>query len=82
MNARRRFATYTSQENPLTISEIANAAGSSASDISRSMQLAFLAPDLLEAILDGRLPIELTATRLQRIDALPLLWQDQRRLLA
>ncbi|XXK29831.1 recombinase family protein [Rhodobacteraceae bacterium nBUS_24] len=82
MNARRRFATYTSQENPLTISEIANSAGSSASDISRSMQLAFLAPDLLEAILDGRQPIELTATRLQRIDALPLLWQDQRRLLA
>ena len=46
------------------------------------MQLAFLAPDLIEAILDGRQSPDLTATKLQRLDRLPLLWDDQRRLFA
>ena len=82
LDARRRFAEYTRTEDPLSISEIAAADGISAGDVSRSMQLAFLAPDLIEAILNGQQPIELTATRLKRIDALALLWEDQRRVLA
>ncbi|NKB48598.1 MAG: hypothetical protein GKS02_04440 [Alphaproteobacteria bacterium] len=45
------------------------------------MQLAFLAPDITEAILAGRQPVELTAHRLKRIGALPLEWGHQRALL-
>ena len=49
-------------------------------DVSRILPLAFLAPDIVEAILDGRHPVELTAARLKRI-RLPLDWSEQRRVL-
>ncbi len=55
--------------------------GIDASDVGRNIQLAFLAPDIVEAILAGRQPVELTARRLRRIGALPLEWNHQRRLL-
>jgi len=41
--------------------------------------LAFLSPDLVETILQGRQPVELSATRLTALD-LPLDWVEQRRL--
>jgi len=47
-------------------------------DVSRRLPLAFLAPDIVEAILDGRQPIELTAARVMRIRDLPLSWAEQR----
>ena len=47
----------------------------------RVRPLAFLSPDLVETFLDGRQPVELTATRLTEID-LPLDWSEQQRLLA
>jgi len=50
-------------------------------DVSRMLPLAFLAPDIVEAILDGRQPVEMTAYRLKRLRDLPPLWDDQRRLL-
>jgi DNA invertase Pin-like site-specific DNA recombinase len=50
-------------------------------DVSRILPLAFLAPDIVEAILDGRQPVELTAYRLKRLRHLPHLWSEQRRLL-
>jgi site-specific DNA recombinase len=46
-------------------------------DVSRMMQLAFLAPTVVERILDGTQPANLTATRLKRIGDLPLLWDEQ-----
>jgi site-specific DNA recombinase len=49
--------------------------------IRRLLCLAFLSPELVEAILQGRQPIELTATRLSELD-LPLDWTEQHRLLA
>ena len=45
------------------------------------VSLAFLSPQLVEAILQGRQPILLTATRLTDLD-LPLDWAEQHRLLA
>jgi hypothetical protein len=42
------------------------------------LPLAFLAPDIVEAILEGRQPIELTAARMMRIRDLPLSWAEQR----
>jgi hypothetical protein len=50
-------------------------------DISRILPLAFLAPDIVAAILDGRQPVELTAYRLKRLRELPRLWSEQRCLL-
>jgi hypothetical protein len=48
--------------------------------IRRLVGLAFLSPQLVEAILQGRQPVELTATRLTELD-LPLDWAEQHRLL-
>ena len=45
------------------------------------LNLALLAPDIVEAIFAGRQPIELTAKRLKRIRDLPLSWAEQRRVL-
>ena len=40
-----------------------------------------LAPDIVEAILAGRQPVELTVSRLKRIGDLPVSWAEQRQLL-
>ncbi|MCG7934265.1 MAG: recombinase family protein [Candidatus Thiodiazotropha taylori] len=45
----------------------------------RLVRLTFLAPDITKAILEGRQPPELTATRLMRNTRFPLNWQDQRK---
>ena len=50
-------------------------------DISRVLQLAFLAPDIVEAILAGRHPQGVTVYFLKRLPNLPGGWSDQRRLL-
>jgi len=43
------------------------------------MPLAFLAPQIIEAILAGTQPVELTAETLTRHAELPLIWADQKR---
>jgi site-specific DNA recombinase len=50
-------------------------------DVSRNLRLAFLAPDIVEAILDGCQPVDLTAERLRRLPQLPADWNSQRHLL-
>ena len=50
-------------------------------DISRTLPIGLLAPDIVEAILAGRQPPELTAFRLKRLRDLPISWDEQRRLL-
>jgi hypothetical protein len=49
--------------------------------VRRLVSLAFLSPQLVEEILQGRQPVELTTTRLTGLD-LPLDWSEQHRLLA
>jgi site-specific DNA recombinase len=49
--------------------------------IGRRIRLAFLAPDIVEAILEGRQPADLNLTRLKQLGQLPLAWADQRSLL-
>jgi hypothetical protein len=49
--------------------------------IRRLVGLACLSPEMVEAILQGRQPVALTATRVTELD-LPLEWSEQRRLLA
>jgi site-specific DNA recombinase len=48
--------------------------------IRRLVDLSFLSPVLVEAILQGWQPVVLTATRLAELD-LPLNWAEQHRLL-
>ncbi|WP_421694485.1 recombinase family protein [Aestuariivirga sp.] len=65
----------------VSINDIAEQQGLPASEISRLLPLAFLAPDIVEAIIDGRQPPELTAKHLKRFDDLPLDWCQQRKVL-
>jgi len=51
------------------------------SDLGRILPLAFLAPDIVEAIVAGSHPADLTASRLRRMGQLPLEWSAQRDLL-
>jgi hypothetical protein len=64
-----------------SLRELAERDGITRRYVRRLVDLAFLCPELVEAILQGRQPVELTATRLTELD-LPLDWTDQRRLLA
>lgn len=61
------------------VRELARQYGRDVGEISRTLPLAFLAPDIVEAILEGRQPIDLTPRQFKRITALPRHWDDQRR---
>src|SRR5262245_23185205 len=50
-------------------------------EVSRLLPLACLSPDIVEAILTGRQPANLTVERLKRLPALPLDWSKQHTLL-
>jgi hypothetical protein len=61
-----------------TISNLAAASGVNASYFTRVLRIAYLAPDIIEAIVEGRQPPELTANKLVRIKKLPIDWASQR----
>jgi site-specific DNA recombinase len=52
--------------------------GVSRSYFTRVVRLSCLAPDITQAILDGRQPRDLTAEKLLAHSRLPLGWHDQR----
>ncbi len=58
-----------------TFDELAKAEGVSQSCVSRVPRLTLLAPDLVEAILDGRQPEELRLDDL--LEGFPLKWEKQ-----
>ena len=64
-----------------TLRELAARDGITRRYVRRLVDLAFLNPEIVEAIVHGRQPVELTATRLTELD-LPLDRTDQHRLLA
>jgi hypothetical protein len=55
--------------------------GVSRSYFTRLVRLSYLAPDITEAILDGRQPRDLTADKLLAHSRLPLGWHEQRTVL-
>ncbi len=66
----------------LSAHDIARAEGVSAAYIYATLRLAWLAPDIVEAIVNGRQPSRLTATELFRLSGhLPLGWPQQRTLI-
>jgi hypothetical protein len=64
-----------------SIREVAGLNDVDENDVSRFLPLAFLAPDIVEAILAGRQPPELTAEKLKRLKCLPASWEEQRKVL-
>jgi DNA invertase Pin-like site-specific DNA recombinase len=64
-----------------SLQDLAKRDGISRRYIRRLVGLAFLSPQLVEAILQGRQSVELTATRLTELE-LPLDWTEQHELLA
>ena len=65
----------------LGIGDIAESQGVHHSYVSRLIRLAFLSPEITEAILDGRQPLGLTAAKLMQVSRLPLEWRAQRQAL-
>lgn len=65
-----------------SLCEIATREGVSDRYVSHLMPLAFLAPDIVEAILAGTQPADLTTETLIKRTKLPLRWGEQRALLA
>jgi hypothetical protein len=63
----------------VTVEEIAQAEKINTSYVSRILRLTLLAPEIVEAILDGRQPAEITLAGLMR--PFPVVWREQRRLL-
>jgi hypothetical protein len=64
-----------------SINEIARRENLTGRYVSRLTQFAFLAPDIAEAILAGRQPVDLSAETISREIDLPLDWSEQRTLL-
>lgn len=58
-----------------TIAELAEREGIASSYMTRVLQLTLLAPDIIEAILDGRQRPEVTLTRL--LEPAPVEWSEQ-----
>ena len=76
-DAHRWFAQIARGE-ATSVREIARTAEIYGGDVSRYMRLAFLVPDIVEAILSGNHPIELTAEQLKRCPRIPRSWSEQR----
>ncbi len=64
-----------------SVSAIAKSEDLPLSEVSRTLPLAFLAPDIVADILKGEHPVDLTAQKLKRLKNLPHEWQEQRRVL-
>jgi hypothetical protein len=60
-----------------TLEDLARAKGVHATYVSRVLRLTLLAPEIVEAILDGRQPAELQLDDL--LEGFPLKWEGQRR---
>ncbi len=60
------------------ISEMAKEVGVSSSYFTRMLRLSFLAPNITRAILQGRQPADLTASKLLADTRAPIDWQEQR----
>ncbi len=65
----------------MTHSNVAAMPATQLRHLERIARLAYLAPDIVKAILDGLQPRQVTARFLSRLGALPLAWSDQRRML-
>ncbi len=77
----RRWAGELLDGRASSIQRITNREGLRSGSVSRILPLAWLAPDISTAILEGRQPPHLTAKALRALPELPLDWVEQRRAL-
>ncbi|MEQ8509894.1 MAG: hypothetical protein RIB43_12870 [Rhodospirillaceae bacterium] len=73
--------TQLKSESAASIEDLAKTSQMPPSEVTRVLPLAFLAPDIVSAILEGRQPVDLTTERLKRLRPFPTDWQEQRRVL-
>ena len=73
-----RFNAALAQGEGIPFAALAQREGVSRSYFTRLVRLSYLAPDITQAILDGRQPRDLTAEKLLEHSRLPLAWHDQR----
>ena len=74
----RRWLQQLNTEGHPTIASLARKFGVDDGEISRILPPAFLAPDIVGAIIEGRQPADLTVRRLIRLKPMPACWSDQR----
>jgi site-specific DNA recombinase len=74
----RRFNATLAHGEGVPFAALAQREGVSRSYFTRLVRLGYLAPDITQAILDGRQPRDLTAEKLLDHSRLPLAWRDQR----
>jgi hypothetical protein len=77
----RRFSATLLDSDGVPFAGLAKRQGVSPSYFTRLVRLSYLAPDITEAILDGRQPRDLTADKLLAHSRLPLGWHEQRTVL-
>ena len=77
----RRFHAAVVGSDGVPFAALAKQEGVSPSYFTRLVRLSYLAPDITQAILDGRQPRGLTADKLLAHSRLPLAWHDQRTVL-
>src|SRR6516162_6691310 len=76
-----RFNAALLSGDAVSFAALAKRGGVSPSYFTRVVRLSHLAPDLTQAILDGRQPRDLTADKLLAHSRLPLAWHEQRTVL-
>jgi hypothetical protein len=76
-----RFNTTLVDSDGVPFAALAKREGVSPSYFTRLVRLSYLAPDIIQAILDGRQPRDLTADKLLAHSRLPLTWHEQRAVL-
>jgi len=69
------------EEEGWSIDKLAEHSSMDASNVTRYLPLAFLAPDIVEAILNGTQPIDMNVEQLKKSGPIPPDWAEQRRLL-
>jgi site-specific DNA recombinase len=77
----RQFNATLRDSDGVPFAALAKREGVSPSYFTRLVRLAYLAPDITEAILDGHQPRDLTADKLLAHSRLPLGWHEQRTVL-
>src|SRR5690349_14718512 len=76
-----RFNATLAHGEGVPFAALAQREGVSRSYFTRLVRLSYLAPDITQAVLDGRQPRDLTAEKLLEHSRLPLAWHDQRTVL-
>src|SRR5215470_13206333 len=74
----QRFNATLFNSDGMSFSELVQREGISPSYFTRLLRLSYLAPDIIQAILDGRQPRDLTADKMLEHSRLPLGWHEQR----